>query len=229
MNKIFIDTSNYDLVLKEETFIELKEKELNLNIEVDKKGKLNLLIDNCKLNIKVNLTKNSKLIVNSLAYNSSIDLEITLEDDSSLTYINSILSDIDSFNSIKIKHIGKNSKSKVLADGINMELGKFYFVIDGIIDKKSCNSVLEENSKIINFKEGNSKIIPNLIIDNEDVSANHSAYIGSFDKNLIWYLNARGIDDKRAKKILTKAYLLGEMELNPELDLKFKEFIEKIN
>ena len=110
-----------------------------------------------------------------------------------------------------------------------MELGKFYFVIDGIIDKRSCNSVLEENSKIINFKDGNSKIIPNLIIDNEDVSANHSAYIGSFDKNLIWYLNARGIDDKRAKKILTKAYLLGEMELNPELDLKFKEFIEKIN
>ena len=85
MNKIFIDTSNYDLVLKEETFIELKEKELNLNIKVDEKGKLNLLIDNCKLNIKVNLTKNSKLIVNSLAYNSSIDLEITLEDDSSLT------------------------------------------------------------------------------------------------------------------------------------------------
>ena len=63
MNKIFIDTSNYDLVLKEETFIELKEKELNLNIKVDEKGKLNLLIDNCKLNIKVNLTKNSKLIV----------------------------------------------------------------------------------------------------------------------------------------------------------------------
>ena len=99
-------------------------------------------------------------------------------------------------------------------NGVNLSNNKLFFVIDGII-KKACKDIyLEENSKIINIKDGNSKIIPNLIVDSKVIVANHSAYIGKFNNEDIWYLNSRGINTIDCKKLLLKEILLKNMEDN---------------
>lgn len=226
VNKICIDTSNYNLIIKEnDTYIIEIENDTNINISTKENinGIINLFIKDSKINLDIKLDKNSNLIINQLGINSSISSNINLLFNSNLRYSNSILSSVDSINKIKIIHKESESKCSLFASGINLSNNKFYFEIDGVVPKNSLNIELDENSKIINLSDGNSKIIPNLIIDNKEVVANHSAFIGTFTKEDIWYLNSRGIDEDDAKKLLFKSVLLGNMNC-VEYD-KFLNFI----
>ena len=51
-----------------------------------------------------------------------------------------------------------------------------------------------------------------MIINNEDVSANHSAYIGKIKDADIYYLESRGLPRSEIEKILLKASLLKGIE-----------------
>ena len=51
-------------------------------------------------------------------------------------------------------------------------------------------------------------IKPNLFIDEEDVSANHSALIGTFKAEEVFYLMSRGISKKEADSLLTRGFLM---------------------
>ncbi len=216
MNKIYIDTSNYKLEIKDDSsyFLESKLNNLNLYIEVYKNinSKVFLLTRNSKVNIEVKLRDNSNIIINSLGIDASISSMITLGEDSNLRFLESIISKVDTVNKIKITHIGKNSHSTYINNGVNLGENKFYFEVDGMITKNSRGSFLEEDSIIINRKDGDSKIIPNLIVDNEDVTANHAAFIGNFKDSDIWYLESRGINQEEIEKLLLQATLLKGIE-----------------
>jgi len=216
VNKIIIDTCEYKLNIKDYFLYEIDNINNNSNIiiEVDKNvdATINLLIKNSQVNITISLLENSNLIVNQLGINSSININSNLSSFSNLQYVDSILASIDSINDINIIHDGNDSKCIFLDNKINLNDNKLFFQINGIIKKDSKNSYLEENSKIINIENGNSKIIPNLIVDNKDVVANHSAYIGKFSEDWINYLNSRGISSEDAKRLLFKAILFNKME-----------------
>ena len=80
------------------------------------------------------------------------------------------------------------------------------------------------DSKIINLNNGDSKIIPNLIIDNKEVVANHSAFIGNFKEDEVNYLKSRGLNQETINDLLLKATLLNGMKLEYDKD-KFIYFI----
>lgn len=227
MNKICIDTRIFNLNIENDNIYEIDNIDNNVDITINvfsnTSSVINFLIKNSNINITINLLENSNLIINQLGINSSININSNLESYSNLKYIDSILTDIDSINNIKIINKGNFSKCVFLTNGINLSNNKFYFIIDGIINKNCHDVYLEENSKIINILDGNSKIIPNLLIDSKDIVANHSAYIGNFNKEYIYYLNSRGIDELSVKKILLKALLIGNMECDN------KKFIDEIN
>ena len=216
MNKIYIDTNHYELVIKEDTtyYLVNNKDNLELNIKVleNRKGIVYLETIKNKVTIQSEIEYNGTLTINSLGINTSISSNIDLCKNAKLKFVNSILSYIDSINNIKINHLGENSISEYFANGVNLGQEKFYFIIDGIINKE-CNGVsLSENSNIINIKDGDSKIIPNMIIDNHDVMANHSAYIGKLKDEDIYYLESRGIKKEMIEAILIKASLLKGME-----------------
>ena len=56
--------------------------------------------------------------------------------------------------------------------------------------------------------KNNCIIKPNLFIDENDVVANHSALIGTFLPDEIFYLMSRGISRKESENLLTKGFLL---------------------
>lgn len=216
MNKIYIDTSNYELIIDKNVTYYLVNNfnNLVLKIKVLKNIKATIYLETIKnsILIQVEMDNNTSLLVNSLGINASISSEINLSENSSIRFVSSIASNIDTINNIKIKHKGQNSKSIYLANGVNLASCKFYFTIDGIIQKESRGSFLEESSTIINVQDGDSKIIPNMIIDNEDIMANHAAYIGRLKEEDIYYLESRGLTLKEIEKILLKANLLKGME-----------------
>ncbi|MCI5702310.1 MAG: SufD family Fe-S cluster assembly protein [Erysipelotrichaceae bacterium] len=219
MNKILIDTKEYDLIIDESDSYSieiLESSKINIIVKKDIHTKISILVSNKDLLINLKLEENSNLVVNQLLLDTSMNLNIKLNKFANIKYVASFLSSLDLDNIININH-EETSTSKVIINGVNLK-NKFYLTMNGIIPKNSSNSILEESSKIINLdNKSDSKIIPNLIIDNKDVVANHSAFIGEFSLNEVNYLRSRGISLEDAYRLLLKANLLNGMEL--EIDM----------
>ncbi len=175
-----------------------------------------IIISSNNYDINIKLENNSSLLVNSLNKDNSVNVNISLLENSSITYNHSVLSNIDSINNFNIKHINSSSSSVINNNGINKNNNKLFFAINGVIPKNLNNIICNQNSKIINFNKGNSKIIPNLIIDSNDIIANHSAYIGEIGEEELFYMQSRGISKEEIRKLIYKAVLLGKMEMDEE-------------
>ncbi len=149
-----------------------------------------------------------KFNLNRFSNDCSISTIINLDEESSLIYNYSTLNKKDNKYVININHNGKNSISSVVNHGINLEDNKLDFIINSNILKESYNVLTSQDSKIIIMKNNNCSIKPNLIVDNNDISATHAAYIGRFRDDEIFYLMSRGINEEESKKIIAKAFLL---------------------
>lgn len=68
----------------------------------------------------------------------------------------------------------------------------------------------------------NVPIAPKLLIEENDVVANHSALIGRFDEEELFYLQSRGIDRNTATILMTKGFLLDGIQ-----DDRLEKIIEK--
>ena len=229
MNKIVIDTDKYDLIVDNDNYsIEvINTKILNIKVLENVSSKMTILIQNTNIFINIDLEKSSNLVINQLVVNSSLNLNANLSSYASISFVSGLISLNDTINNINIMHKESNSKSKIIINGVNLENKKFYLTMNGYIPKTRLNCVLDENIKIINLKDGDSKIIPNLIIDNKEVIANHSAFIGKFDLDKINYLKSRGIKMDDIYNLLLKSNLLSGMDLFVDKD-RFIYFIRNI-
>ena len=221
-NKINVDK---EIILSSPLYLEIVDNvKLNIKVKENIDTKL-VIIGNKNYDINIDLDRNSSLLVNSLNKDNSINIKINLLSKSSVTYNNSVVSNSDSLNNISINHLENDSISNINNNGINLSNNKLFFTIDGIVNKELKNIICNQSSKIINFNLGESKIIPNLIIDSNDIIASHSAYIGEIGEEEKFYLKSRGISDKDIKRIIYRSTLLGKMELLEEEE----EFNKRIN
>ena len=196
---LFVDKdSNYEIIVNE-------------NVE----NKL-VIIGTSDYEINVTLKENSKLIVNSLNKDNNVNVNIDLNKGSEIIYNHSILGRVDSINNFNINHNDSDSTSILNNNGINLDNNKLYFNINGVIPKERVNVNCNQGSKILNFKNGDSKIIPNLIIDSNDIIANHAAYIGKIDDDTMFYLESRGIKKENIKKLIYKSCMIGKMQIDEE-------------
>ena len=79
-------------------------------------------------------------------------------------------------------------------------------VLNNIVDTN-----INQNNRIINLNDKLCQINPNLYIDENDVTANHSAYIGKFRDDEIFYLQRLGLSYIDATKLLLKGFLSNGM------------------
>lgn len=232
MNKISIDTGFYDLKIEnsQEYFLEILNPNTTINIEILENAKVNLgiLQKDSNINLSFSLGKNSSLILNQLLINSSNSVTVNQKENSYLNYVNSVLTLKDSLNEIKIIQEEKSCFSSMNFNGINLSNVKLHCIINGVVKKEASMTTLSENSQIINFQNGNSKIIPNLIVDNYEVSASHSAYIGTLGDEEIFYLNSRGLTTLMAKELLLKSVLLSKIDFKYQ-DIFLNEIKNEIN
>jgi len=226
MNKILIDSN--DILIKETGIYYLKITNGDYNIKVleNVESKLVIISENNQYNLNFVLKNNSNLIVNSLNLNSNNNIAINLLENSKIIYNQSVVGKKDSINNMDINHLGNNTSSIINNNGINLYDNKLFFVINGKVNKQLLKVNCTQNSKIINYQKGNSKIIPNLIIDSNDINASHSAYIGNFDSNQKFYMASRGISEKMILQVLYKAVLLGKMEFT-NLEDEFNRIVNE--
>jgi Fe-S cluster assembly scaffold protein SufB len=183
--------------------------------------------DNENKNYKYNIKEDT--IIYHFSINSSSEVIIDLEKEGvRLEYFyNNINYDDNKFN-IKVNHLKENTHSELYNHGVNVFCNKLMYYVDGVVLKSSSKCICNQDNQIINMDNGKSTICPNLLIDNYDVDSNHSAYIGKFKDEAMFYLMSRGISREVAYRLLLNGFLINSDSIEKDKIKLFLDEIEKI-
>lgn len=106
-----------------------------------------------------------------------------------------------------IYHNNKSTKSNIINNSVNINEGTTNFNVTSVVYNGITGCTLNQANKIINLNDKECKITPNLLIEENDVIANHSALIGKFSEDEIFYLMSRGISREDSINLLIKGFL----------------------
>lgn len=197
-----MDNSKYDILFN----IEPKVK---FNLYEYKKG------DKAKIQYTFNTSDNSN--VNIYKFNNILNIKEMI-----IANLNGINSSIDyNFKSIAttkevydivVSHNSKNTSSNIINNSLCTKDGKVYIQVSGYVDNGITGCELNQSNQIINLTDNKCEIRPNLYINEYDTIANHSALIGGFDNDELFYLQTRGISELEARKLLINGFLLSNIE-----------------
>ena len=182
---------------------------------------------NKKTNYSYNLDCDT--IIYHFSINSSSDVTVNLNKKGiTLYYYYNNINYDDNYLNIKINHLKDNTHSELFNHGVNVYNNKLSYDVSGIVLKISDKCICNQENQIINMEDGKSTIFPKLFIDNYDVDSNHSAYIGKFRDDDLFYIMSRGISKEIAYKLLLKAFLLNFDSIDLSKIIKFSEEIDKL-
>ena len=188
-------------------------------------SKILYVIDN-KKNKDYNYKIDEDTIIFHFSINSSSKVNVDLDRDGvNLYYYYSDINYDDNSFEITINHNKSNTHSEVINHGINVFEKILNFKVDGVVLKESSKCICNQDNQIINMSNGKSTIFPNLLIDNYDVDSNHSAYIGKFRDEDIFYMESRGISRDACNRLLLNGFLISSDSIEYE---KIKDFLLEI-
>lgn len=179
----------------------------NINVNIDEINESKEL----KIRYKYDILENSCLNLNKF-YNTNTVKELNVVsldgEKSQINYnLKTIALDEQKYD-IYVYHNYNNTVSNISNKGVNIKEGILTFNVTSIVYNGIKNCVLNQYNRIINLNNFKCNINPILLIEEQDVIANHSAYIGTFDENAMFYLKSRGINEQDAIKLLIKGFLL---------------------
>ena len=178
-------------------------------------------------NYKYDIMEDTIIYHFSVNSNSHVEINLVKEGISLYYYYNNINYDDHSFE-IYVHHKKGNTRSELYNHGVNVGKGKLNYYIEGVVPKESSNCVCNQENQIMNMNDGKSTIFPNLLIDNYDIDCNHSAYIGKFSEEKLFYMMSRGFSEEEANRLLLNSFLLNMDSIDFSKIKLFMEEIEKI-
>jgi Fe-S cluster assembly protein SufD len=119
--------------------------------------------------------------------------------------------------------------------GVVLKGGKLIIDAIGKIVKGASHSESHQSSRAMSFAEGQSTtILPELLIDENDVQASHAMSIGRVDENQLYYLMSRGLSLEACTALISTGYLmpitrvLGDKELCDKLSEEMERKISEL-
>ena len=204
-------------------YIANKETKMNIQIEVLKKVKLHLLEyrhgSKVKIQYKYDLGEDSLVVINKFSQNNGVkELDIVNLNGrgSTFNYKFKTIANKQEQYDLMIYHNDSYTTSNILNHGLNDQEGSIIINITSMIPENKIGCVANQNNRIINLSDNKCEINPNLLIEENDVEANHSAHIGRFSNDEMFYLQSRGFPKEVALKLLIKGFLLSELDINDE-------------
>ncbi len=233
MNKLLVNSEEEinNLVIEEDTELvfNFNDTSRDIYIVVEDNICLNIVDISFNTSNKINITlkNDSRVIYNKFSINSGDYIYTLLDGEYSNVVINnSVVNNDDTKMKFVIEHNNINTSSNLSNHGVNNSSGTLYFNVDSKINRSASLACANQENKIINLVKGDSKILPNLLVDNYDVSASHSAYISDFDKESMFYLKSRGISDNEARRLLLEGFLIGNLDVDDETKKNLLSYIK---
>lgn len=187
---------------------------------------LYILDNNEKKDYQYSIKEDTIIYHFSINSSSKVSINLDSENVELKYYYNNINYDNNQFN-LEVNHLVSNTKSYVFNHGVNVGSSKLNYFINGVVLKTSSGCICDQENQIINMSNGKSNISPNLLIDNYDVISNHSAYIGKFRDEVLFYLMSRGISRNESYRLLLNGFLINN-DVEKERILPFIEEIKNI-
>lgn len=233
MNKLLVNSEDEinNLVIEEDTELvfNFNDTSRDIYIVVEDNICLNIVDIGFNTSNKINITlkNDSRVIYNKFSINSGDYIYTLLDGEYSNVVINnSVVNNDDTKMKFVIEHNNTNTSSNLSNHGVNNSSGMLYFNVDSKINRSASLACANQENKIINLVKGDSKILPNLLVDNYDVSASHSAYISDFDKDSMFYLKSRGISEKDARGLLLEGFLIGNLDVDDKTKKNLLSYIK---
>ena len=210
-----LDDSKFDIIinLQKDVILSLYE------YKIGNKGKIqytynledNSLVNVYKFNKCINIREmiNFRLNKNAEAYYHFKSISMDKE-----------LYDID------VRHNGENSLSDIKNNCVNTDNGKVSIQVSSYVEKGIKGCTVNQSNRIINLTDNKCEIRPNLYIKEYDVEANHSALIGGFSLDEMFYMLSRGINEYEANKLLINGFLLSNID-SPKMIKKITSYIKE--
>lgn len=222
--KIFVkESTDLDII------INLKDSsKINFNINLCEYVNLNLNIicegNKGKVQYKYNLCDNSICNVKKICNVNGIKEMVIVNLDginSSINYNFKTMSKEKETYDYHIFHNNISTKSIIKNNGVS-NIGDIIYQVSSFIPKDITGCTAIQNNRIINLNDNNCEILPNLYIDCDSVEAEHSALIGKFSDEEMFYIMSRGITMDLALKLLIRGFLTSDIN-----DKKIIGYIDK--
>ena len=114
-NKITVDNYKFKISSSNPIVLEIDcDTKLDITVLNNTHGKLTI-IGNNNYDINIKLEKESGLLVNSLNRDNSVNVNISLEENSSISYYHAVLANTDSINTFTINHLGNLSNNSTFS------------------------------------------------------------------------------------------------------------------
>ena len=111
-------------------------------------------------------------------------------------------------SNVMINHYSKNTKSLLDTYAIAKHQSHLTLNNNAYIKNGMKNSDARQMTRGLNLsKKASVKAQPNLLIDEYDVVASHSASIGSIDKEELFYLMSRGLTETQAQEMVILGFI----------------------
>ncbi|WP_381414918.1 SufD family Fe-S cluster assembly protein [Spiroplasma endosymbiont of Anurida maritima] len=228
---IFEDISDNETVVN---FIDFSEaNKINFNFKENQNFNLvNILTSKTEQNLTLNFNLQTKTNINAFFLNlneSSSTINHNLNLLGALSKINYVGSSLSFGKQLKKDIILSSHKNKRTFSNVKT----FSIAKDYSVQELSCTSAIEQGMKksqahqelrlLVFDKTAKAYSDPILLINENDIEASHANAVGNIDKNELFYLNARGLNDNEAKKLICMGYF------NEVLNsIKFKNIKEEI-
>jgi len=216
MNKISMNNNVHKIIIDKH----------DVNLEIKKDTEI-IIFNNQIKSLNFKIMPNVKLLVNDfrIIKEEQTKINISLFDNSAVTYnhafINHGLYELD----IKLDMAGNDSNLLLNIHGLT-DNGQTNINIDGVIGKTNFNNKFLEKVRLININQGKAKCVPNILIANSKVVANHEVTMGKISEFELEYLMSKGISLKLAKTLILNGFLINAIN-NKELIIKTKEILNK--
>jgi Fe-S cluster assembly scaffold protein SufB len=128
-------------------------------------------------------------------------------------------------------HRGKKTNANMQFKGVLMEEAQktLRFTID-FKNGSAGSAGDEQEDTLLLSPDVINRTMPIILCQEEDVDGRHGATIGQLGEDLLFYMQARGIDEEEAKRIMIKARLesVARMIPDPELMQRVHYYIQNI-
>ena len=88
---------------------------------------------------------------------------------------------------------------------------------------------MDQTSRILTLGDVESKIVPNMFIEDNSVEAKHGSVIGRIRDEELFYFLSRGIDEKEAVNLIVKGFILSNLDVDMELRALIFKILQELN
>ena len=117
--------------------------------------------------------------------------------------------DSKKISDIEILHQTSNTTGIMHNYAVLFDRAYYEMVANGNIQKNCAQSQSHQETRVLTLgTDFKTKVIPLLLIDENDVKASHALTIGQPDENQLYYLQSRGLSPQQAMGLLSVGYFM---------------------